>query len=141
MKKFEEYVQEGVVRRIFADVNRSKNIYSEALRKYQSLQYNISKLGVSDDNANDFIEHCYDCIMFLIRSKLFKEGFKCIGLGAHEAEVSFSLNIGFSESDMRFLDELRYFRNGILYYGKRFDVEYAQKVTEFTHKIFERENI
>jgi len=50
---------------------------------------------------------------------------------SHEAEVSFMRNLGFSESDVLFMNELRYFRNGIKYYGKIFDNDYAQKIYDF----------
>jgi hypothetical protein len=136
MKTFEEYVEEGIVRKISPDPNRAKNLKLEAQRKYELLLVNSKKLGINDTNANDFVEYCYNIIMFLIRAKLFEEGYTSSGQGAHEAEVAYTQKIGFLEAQIRFLDELRYFRNGILYYGKRFDAEYAQKVIEFTKKIF-----
>ncbi len=97
-----------------------------------SLKENIDKVGIHDNNANDYVEYCYDILMFLIRSKLFLEGYSSSGHGAHEAEVSYVKELGFNENDTRFLNQLRYFRNRILYYGKRFDKEYAEKVVEFT---------
>ncbi len=72
--------------------------------------------------------------MFLIRAKLFAEGYSSSGQGAHEAEVAFARNLKFTEKEIEFLDQLRYLRNGILYYGKRVDKEYADKVIEFTKK-------
>jgi len=36
---------------------------------------------------------------------------------------------------VRVLKQLRYFRNGILYYGSSLDAEYAEKVVEFTTNI------
>jgi len=44
--------------------------------------------------------------------------------------------ISFAEKDIRFMNELRYFRNGILYYGKDFDAEYGKKVLEFLEKTY-----
>ena len=74
--------------------------------------------------------------MFLIRARLYSEGYTSRGLGAHEAEVSFTRHMEFNEKEVQFLDQLRYFRNGILYYGKRLDKEYAEKVIEFTKKTY-----
>ena len=39
------------------------------------------------------------------------------------------------------MTQLRYFRNGILYYGKTFDSEYAEKVIDFTKKIMKKDHI
>jgi hypothetical protein len=36
------------------------------------------------------------------------------------------------------MNSLRYFRNGILYYGERFDAEYAKKVLGFLEKVYPR---
>lgn len=136
MKTFAEYIDDGVVRKTSPDPNRAKNLSLEAQRKKELLLTNIAKLGLNDENANDFIEYCYNIVIFLVRSKLFEEGYVSSGQGSHEAEVAYTAHLGFLESQVRFLDELRYFRNGILYYGKRFDAEYAQKVIEYTKKIF-----
>jgi len=57
------------------------------------------------------------------------------GQGSHEAEVSFLSNIGFKNKDVEFANQLRYFRNGIIYYGKEFGEEYAQKVVKFLKKV------
>lgn len=89
------------------------------------------KLEIGDSNANYFVENIYDTIMELIRAKMFLDGFKAAGLSAHEAEVSYLRKLQFSESDVSFANELRYYRNGIVYYGKSMDAEYANKVLKF----------
>ena len=83
---------------------------------------------------NYFIENCYDIIIQLLRSKLILNGYKASGQGAHIAEVSYMKKIGFLDEDMYFMNELRHFRNGIKYYGKRFDKEYANKTIKFMKK-------
>lgn len=135
VKKFEEFIEEGIVKTISPDLQRSENLLEESKKKFALLQNNISKLGINEDNANDFIEYCYNIIMFYIRANMLKQGYSSSGHGAHEAEVAFSRNLDFSEAQVEFLDQLRYFRNGILYYGKHFDVEYANKVIKFTKGI------
>ena len=48
-------------------------------------------------------------------------------------EISSQLKIlGFDEKEVQFADQMRYFRNGMLYYGTILDKEYAKKVVEFT---------
>ena len=76
--------------------------------------------------------------MFLIRSKMFETGYNSSGHGAHEAEVAYGKQLGFSDIDIVLLDQLRYFRNGILYYGKRFDKEYAEKIISFTENNYSK---
>lgn len=69
---------------------------------------------------------------------MYEEGYAGSGKGAHEGEVSFTQTLGFPDAETRFLDQLRHFRNRILYYGKQFDTEYAIKVLEFTETVYER---
>ncbi len=138
MMQFEDYIHEGIVKVIKKDKQRAYNLIIEAERKLLSINEKIEKIGIRDDNANDYLEYSYDIIMFLIRAKLFLDGYSCSGQGAHEAEVSFMANLGFSEKEINFANKLRYFRNGILYYGNRFDKEYAEKVIEFIKIIYPR---
>ena len=70
--------------------------------------------------------------MELIRAKMLLEGYNASGFGAHEAEVSYLRVLGFNENDVQFADQLRFFRNGMLYYGTILDKEYAEKVVAFT---------
>ncbi len=62
------------------------------------------------------------------------EGYNAAGQGAHEAEVSYLRVLNFKETDIQFANQLRYFRNGMLYYGTILDQEYAEKVIDFTKK-------
>ena len=73
-----------------------------------------------------------------IRAIMMKDGYFASGHGAHESEVSYLRKLMFSEKDIQFCDELRYFRNGILYYGKTFNKDYAEKTIVFLEKIEEK---
>src|SRR3989344_5242833 len=123
MMQFEDYLHEEIVKVVKKDQQRAYSLISEAERKLSSLNERIEKIGVRDDNANDYVEQCYDILLFLIRAKLFIEGYSCSGQGAHEAEISYMIKLGFDEKEIKFTDKLRYFRNGILYYGKLLDDE------------------
>src|SRR3989338_4459156 len=131
LKPFEEFLEDGTMRKMSPDKERAKNLVLEAERKFNSLLESVIKIGIKDENANDYVEHCYDIIMFLIRARLYADGYSSSGHGAHEAEVAFARKLKFNEKETEFLDQLRYFRNRILYYGKRYDKEYAEKVIEF----------
>ena len=74
--------------------------------------------------------------MEMVRAKMLVDGFSASGQGAHEAEVSYLREIGFSENSVQFANQLRYLRNGMLYYGKILDKEYAEKVMRFINETY-----
>lgn len=71
---------------------------------------------------------------------MFAKGYNASGAGAHEAEVSYLRVLGFEEKDVQFVNQLRYFRNGMLCYGTMLDEEYAKKVLDFFNKIYPKLN-
>ena len=136
--KFEEFIKEGIVRKIGANKERAKSLVAESERKMSSLKERLEKIGIKNENANDYVEYCYDIIMHLVRAKLYLEGYSANGIGAHEAEVSYLRILKFTEKEIRFADQMRYFRNGTLYYGSSLDAEYAKKVVEFTKQMYSK---
>jgi hypothetical protein len=131
IKDFEDYIEEGIITKKQPDISRSNSCLKEAKKTEEFIEEIIYTIRIHDKNANSVIKLLYDVIMEKIRSKMILEGYSASGQGAHEAEVSYLKQLHFSEQEVAFCDQLRYFRNGILYYGKEFDVEYAQKVLEF----------
>ncbi len=138
LKNFKEFIQEGVVRKVSPDLARARHLVAESEKRKRFIETAHIKVGISDDNANCFIENCYDTIIELVRAKLLKDGFNSSGEGAHEAEVAYMRNLEFAEKDVRLANELRYFRNGITYYGKSFDKERAEKALQFMARIYPR---
>lgn len=137
LNNFDEFLRTGVVQKVFPDNLRVNSILKESERKLIFLKKDmIPKIELTDYNANDFIEKMYDVLIELIRAKLLKDGFKAHGDGAHEAEVSYMRKISLNEADVSFMNELRYFRNGIKYYGKTMNKEYAEKVLKFLNKLY-----
>ena len=136
LKSFDEFVKEGKVRKQHADISRSSYLADEAESRMIFLKEMKGRIALSDPNANYFVEIAYDVIMELVRARLLLDGFNASGAYAHEAEVAYLRNIGFSEADVRFVNELRYFRNGIVYYGKKLDSEYAGQVLEFLENAY-----
>lgn len=136
LKKFEEFLETGTARKISPDIARAKSLIEEADERKRFICEIKDKIGLNNSNANYFIENSYDALMELIRAKLLIKGIKTSGEGAHEAEVAFMEKMEFSEADIRFMNDLRFYRNGILYYGKKFDEEYARKVLKFMDKAY-----
>ncbi len=135
---FEEYIKKGVVKKIKPNIERAKSLVKISERRIESLKEQTEKLKVKNENANDYIEYCYDTLMLLIRSKMLVDGYSASGMEAHKAEISYLRNLKFSEINIEFLDKLRFFRNGMLYYGTILDKEYAEKVIYFTKEIYNR---
>ena len=138
MKTFEQYLKQGIVIKITPDRNRAASLVEEAKKRKAFLEQVINKIQINDDNANYIVENAYDVLIQLIRAKLLMGGYKASGEGAHAAEVSFMKKLSFEESDIRFMDNLRNFRNMIKYYGKRFDMDYAKRVLDFMDRIFSK---
>jgi DNA-binding protein len=134
VKYFEDYIKERVVKTHHPDISRANYLIEETKKSYISLNLFIKNIKIDNNTANTSIKLCYDILHELIRAIMLKKGFSSIGNGAHEAEVSYLRKIGFKEKDIQFVDQLRYSRNSITYYGKILDKEYAQIVYEFLIK-------
>ena len=133
---FKEYLKKGIIRKISPDKSRANFLINEAENSMQGLKEIISKIGVNEKNSNSIIKNCYDIIMELVRAKLLSDGYNSSGSYAHEAEVSYMKVLEFSENETGFMNELRYFRNSIAYYGKILNKEYAVKVLNFLNRIY-----
>ncbi len=138
LRLFEEYIKEGIIKKVSKDSERAKNLLLESERKLNSLQERLEKIGIKDENANDYVEYCYDIVMLIIRAKMLSQGYNALGQGAHEAEVSFLRTINCSEREIKLADQMRFFRNGMLYYGTRLDKEYAETVLEFMKQMIKK---
>src|SRR3989338_11120645 len=127
IKIFEEFISNKIVKKQTPDKSRAEFLCKEAENSYNLLLNLLEKIKLNDANANTFVKLSYDIIMELVRAKMLLEGYNASGFGAHEAEVSYLRILGFNENDVQFADQLRFFRNGMLYYGTIIDAEYAQK--------------
>lgn len=134
-RKFEEYLNEGIITKISADKSRAMFLIEESSNTLEGLNERAEIIGINNKNANSIIKDCYDIIMELVRAKLLLTGYNSLGQYAHEAEVAYLMELGFSDNDVAFLNELRYYRNSVTYYGKILDKNYAEKVFDFMKKI------
>ena len=136
MKPFGEFLELGIVRKRSPDKSRARFLLEESERSVRWVNDVVEKIGINESSKNSIIKDCYDAIMEAIRAKMLIDGYNASGAGAHEAEVSYMKILGFNEKDVNFADQLRYFRNGILYYGKTFDKEYAKEAVNFLKRIY-----
>ena len=137
-KEFEYYLQKGIIRKSSPDKSRAEFLIKETETSLDGLRERVKIIGINDKNANSIIKDCYDIIMELARAKLFLNGYSSSGSHSHEAEISYLKRLGFPDNEISFLNELRYFRNSVTYYGKILDKEYATKVYAFLNKIMAR---
>ncbi|MEK6905694.1 MAG: hypothetical protein AABX24_04810 [Nanoarchaeota archaeon] len=138
VRRFEEFIKEGVVKVQAPDKSRAKFLITESENSYKLLSELMQKIKVEDHSANMFVKSCYDILMELIRARMLLDGYNASGYGAHEAEVAYLRILRYSETEIQFVDKLRYFRNGMLYYGTILDQEYAQIVIKFTKKNYNK---
>jgi len=132
--EFNYYINKKIVRKITPDVSRSEFLMDESRKSYEGLKRVILKIGIDKLNANLIIKETYDIIMRTIRSKMLVKGFTSSGNYAHEAEISYMKIIGFDNEKIGFVNVLRAARNGINYYGKGYNVEYAKECWNFLKK-------
>jgi len=138
IRRFDEFIKENIVKKQGVDRSRAEFLVKESENSYKILLEMVEKLKLEDNNANMFVKSCYDILMELIRAKMLLKGCNASGFGAHEAEVSYMRVLGFTENDVQFADQIRFFRNGMLYYGTQLDRIYAEKVIEFTKRLYPR---
>lgn len=136
IRKFDEFIKERIVKKQIIDKSRAEFLIKESENSHNNLLEMIEKLKLDDNNANMFVKSCHDILMEMIRAKMLLQGYNASGFGAHEAEISYMRILGFDEIDVQFADQIRFFRNGMLYYGTLLDAEYAEKVIEFINKIY-----
>src|SRR3989338_9694477 len=133
MRAFEYFLEEGIVNRQTSNLQRTLSLLLEADEKKEFLETALKNIPPAEIKANFVVDYCYDIIMELLRAKMFLDGFN--SGNSHYAEVSYLKKLGFPESQVVFMNEIRYFRNGTKYYGTILTKEYAQKVLEFMNKI------
>jgi hypothetical protein len=135
LPKFEEYVHRGIVKKQMPDTPRARFLIECSEKAFIGLTRRMRGEKLDEFNANSIIKECHDIILELIRAKMFLSGFSASGNFSHEAEVSYLRTFNFEEKEIEFMNELRYLRNGIVYYGKILDADYAKRVFEFTKSI------
>lgn len=132
--EFNYYLNKKIVRKVTPDISRSKFLMNESKKSYEGLKRLIIKIGIDQLNANLIVKEIYDIIMQTIRSKMLLKGFNSSGNYAHEAEIAYMKLIGFDNKKISFVNILRAARNGINYYGKGYDVDYAKECWNFLKK-------
>ncbi len=134
LKSFEEFVRMGTVKKQTSNTHRASALIIESEAKKRFLEVSLKNIPPEQMNANFIVESCYDILLELTRAKMLIDGYN--SSNSHEAEVSYMRILGFSEPDVRFMDDLRYYRNGTKYYGTILTKDYADEILKFMKKIY-----
>ncbi len=129
--EFNYYLEKGIVRKIKPDVSRANFLYNESKKSFKGLKIRVEKLGIDEFSANSIIKDIYDIIMQMVRSKMLIHGLVASGNYAHESEVAYLRELKFTDLEISFVNILRASRNGINYYGRMFDKNYAMDCYNF----------
>lgn len=113
----------------------------ESKKSFKGLKERVIQMKINELNSNSIIKDIHDIIIQSIRSKMLSKGFSASGNYAHEAEVAYLKKLNFVEFEISFINTLRASRNGINYYGKIFEKEYAQECYLFLKKISKKINL
>jgi len=135
MRNFDGYLKEGIARKIMPDKKRADSLIENSDKRNFFFQQIIKAIEITDDNANYVIEQVYDILMELVRAKMLLSGYYASGNYAHEAEVSYLVKLGFTDYEIGTMDEIRKFRNGVKYYGRRYKKDEAEKSIDFLSSI------
>src|SRR3990172_8576562 len=133
---FQYYMNHGIVKKHAPNTPRAEFLINEVSKSLIGLNTRVKKLGIDEFSANSIIKEVHDILIELIRAKMLIDGFSASGNLAHEAEIAYLKTLDFSDSDVSAANELRKARNGITYYGKMFEVEYAKDVYSFLKSIY-----
>jgi hypothetical protein len=134
IRRFDEFLRNGTVKKQVQNKARARSLIKESNEKKEFLETALKTIAPEKIYSNFIVDSCYDIIIELIRAKMFLDGYNAEN--SHEAEVSYLEILGFSLFDIRFMDEIRYYRNGIKYYGTILPEEYARKVLNFLNAIY-----
>lgn len=135
---FEYYIVQGIVKKQSPNLPRAEFLKNESDKSLIGLKNRIEKMGIDEFNANSIIKDIQDIILEKIRAKMLLAGLNATGNFAHEAEVAFMSQLNFTDHEISFVNELRQARNGITYYGKLYEVKYADKCYRFLTEIWKK---
>ncbi|MEK6926961.1 MAG: hypothetical protein AABX11_00865 [Nanoarchaeota archaeon] len=132
---FEYYLKKKIARKVSPNFSRAEFLFNETKKSFIGLKDRVDKLGINEFNANSIIKDIHDIIIEKIRAKVLIEGYSCSGNFAHEAEIAYMKNLGFTDYELSFINQLRQSRNGINYYGKIYEKSYAGSCYKFLTEI------
>ena len=118
MKKFEEFISIGIVKKQTPNKQRALSLIKEVEEKKQFFGVTLQRIPPEEMHSNFIVDSCYDILMELIRAKMFIDGYNAGN--SHEAEVSYMVNLGFSESVIM---DAKFFLNAAIWISRLILIE------------------
>jgi hypothetical protein len=132
MESFESFVERGIVRKGFADVQRAKKLIKDGEKRIKDVDLlDVNKL------PKFVFENIYDAIRDFLYSILLNDGYIT---QSHEAPIAYLLNKSFDIYTINRLDKFRYKRNGSKYYGEEILIDEAKDIKAFYLEIKDKLN-
>ncbi len=111
MLSWEEFIREGIVRKISID----KNLILSLLKTSDEGLNFFKDTKVKEDNSSTLFKNYYDALREICEALALSRGYK---IYQHEAITSFLKNILREDRISYKFDRFRILRNGVHYYGK-----------------------
>lgn len=121
---------EGLVRKINPDMQRSKSLFSMAEVRIDL----INKNPVEEDSASVIFTLMYDSLLEMAHAIAALKGYKILN---HVCTVSFIEDLGMHDTAVKF-DNYRKIRNSVNYYGKRLKMDFVKLSLEEMKRVYSR---
>jgi len=131
MKEFNDFLEQGIVKKVTSNYSLIKSIYNDALKRIEFYK----KLKLSEESYKFILENIYDSLRELADAILIKDGYKSY---SHEASIIYLKKYGFSMAEINDFDRLRILRNNSKYYGKNVDLEDVKFSFELVEKLLNK---
>ncbi len=125
--KFSFYLKKGFVKKVQRDINRKNALLNMARKR---IEYS-KKL----DDPNFKLEFIYEALIEYIEAIMAEKGYKSY---SHEADISFLRELGFKESEIARMDEIRRLRHKSKYYGEVIKKEIVEDIEKFILSLIEK---
>lgn len=128
---FKHYLEKKIVNKKSPDFSRAEFLITESKKSLEGLKKRVEIMGIDEYSAHSIIKDVYEVLMQSLRAQMMLNGLYASGNYAHESEVAYMQEMGFSEKEIFFVNSLRSSRNGITYYGKVYELDYAYECYNF----------
>ncbi|MFB6200262.1 MAG: hypothetical protein ABEJ83_05235 [Candidatus Nanohaloarchaea archaeon] len=134
MKKFQDYLEEGQVRKDTGSTAEADSLRKQAVKRFEQ---QIKKTELTEDNATFKFEDAYEATRQYLQSFLAEQGYKPY---SHEAIIAYAKeNSIITEKEANQLNQFRKLRNDIKYRAEQTNTEKTRQIIKITQKILEKE--
>ena len=127
MKEFEEYVEEGKVKKQSANKAEARSLRVQAIRRFKQ---QVKDKEITSENSTFIFEDSYEPLRQHLQSFIAENGYKPY---SHEAIIAYAQeNNELTSSETNKMNQYRKLRNDIRYRGETSTKNKAQKMKQIT---------